>query len=373
MYSLLQVVVQKIESTFTESHSKKHLKRSRQMLIRSLNTIGSQQEISATRATSYLMKFPDHITNVQFSTIPWYSLAMWFLEQEKSDDSNSIDGDASETFTIEKDENTFTYVIHNFRINYQNRPDTLSNISTYEFASRFYKVPNLRYHRLLRDHSQYETHSLHEYKVPRIPIIQGYRIPSFKNDCESYSRTMSILFYPWRTFLDVKKCNDKSWSENFEQLYPLLSTFDKKIIKNINISHECKESRDADRLMRASENDNNEQTNCDKHEHSTMDGLYDENIGDEEDHIFDEPIEIHDNTNIEQTFTTSSLLQLEAEYFTANSMKTNYVIDACDLLNSMHTSKDITNEYEKETNPFGFLNSSQSKNLLKELKALNKK
>jgi hypothetical protein len=36
MYSFLQVVVQKIESTFTESHSKEHLERSRQMLIRSL-------------------------------------------------------------------------------------------------------------------------------------------------------------------------------------------------------------------------------------------------------------------------------------------------------------------------------------------------
>jgi hypothetical protein len=59
---------------------------------------------------------------------------------------------------------------------------------------------------------------------------------------------------------------------------------------------------------------NQEQTNCDKHEHSTMDGLHDENIGDEEDHIFYEPIEIHDNTNIEQTFTTSSFLRLEAKY-----------------------------------------------------------
>jgi hypothetical protein len=83
VYSLLQVVVQKNESTFTKSHSKEQLERSRQMLIRSLNTIGSQQEISATRATSYLMKFPNHITNVQFSTIPWFSLAMWFFGTRK--------------------------------------------------------------------------------------------------------------------------------------------------------------------------------------------------------------------------------------------------------------------------------------------------
>ena len=78
MYSLLQVAVQKIESTFTESQCTKHLERSRQLLIWFLNTIGSQQEILATRAISYLMRFPDHITNIQFSTIPWYSLLMWF-------------------------------------------------------------------------------------------------------------------------------------------------------------------------------------------------------------------------------------------------------------------------------------------------------
>jgi hypothetical protein len=30
-----------------------------------------------------------------------------------------------------------------------------------------------------------------------------------------------------------------------------------------------------------------------------MDGLHDENIADEEDHIYYEPIEIHNNTNIE--------------------------------------------------------------------------
>ena len=110
--------------------------------------------------------------------------------------------------------------------------------------------------------------------------------------------------------------------------------------------------------MHASENDNDEQTNCDNHEYNTIDGLYDENIGDEEDHFFYEYIKIHDNTNIEQTFTTSYLLQLEAEYFTSNSMKTNYVIDACDLLSSMHTFKDFTNEYVIETSPFGFSNSS---------------
>jgi hypothetical protein len=45
---------------------------------------------------------------------------MWFSEQENIDNKDSMDDDATKTFTIEKDEDTSTYVIHNFRINYQN-------------------------------------------------------------------------------------------------------------------------------------------------------------------------------------------------------------------------------------------------------------
>jgi len=82
---------------------------------------------------------------------------------------------------------------------------SLNNLSPYEFASKICEVPNLHYHPLLTSHPQHETHTLHEYKVPQIPVIQGYHIPSFKTNYESYTQTMCILFFPWRTFLDVKK------------------------------------------------------------------------------------------------------------------------------------------------------------------------
>jgi hypothetical protein len=66
-----------------------------------------------------------------------YSLSLWFLEQEKVDDKNSMDDDATVTFTIEKNKIISVYVIYNFRINYQKRPNNLNNISAYEFASTF--------------------------------------------------------------------------------------------------------------------------------------------------------------------------------------------------------------------------------------------
>jgi hypothetical protein len=69
-----------------------------------------------------------------------------------------------------------------------------------------------------------------------------------------------------------------------------------------------------------------------------MECLYDENVVDEKDHIFYEPFEIHENTNIKLAFTTSSFLQLKVEYCICNSMKTKYVVNACDLLGPMHKS-----------------------------------
>jgi hypothetical protein len=38
--------------------------------------------------------------------------------------------------------------------------------------------------------------------------------------------------------------------ENFNVVYPHISSFYKHVIKNIRILHECKESKDADKIMK---------------------------------------------------------------------------------------------------------------------------
>jgi hypothetical protein len=56
------------------------------------------------------MKFPNHITNVYFSNIHWYSLYLWVLEQE-SPMSNFFEVENThEFFNINKDINTSTYI-----------------------------------------------------------------------------------------------------------------------------------------------------------------------------------------------------------------------------------------------------------------------
>jgi hypothetical protein len=68
------------------------------------------------------MKLPDHITNVYFSTIPWYSLLMWILERENPLNEIYENDKTYEFFNIDKYVNTSTYIIHNLWINYQNKP-----------------------------------------------------------------------------------------------------------------------------------------------------------------------------------------------------------------------------------------------------------
>jgi len=43
--------------------------------------------------------------------------------------------------------------------------------------------------------------------------------------------------------------------QNLNVVYVEMSSFNKCVIKNIGILHECKESRDADRMMKQSENE----------------------------------------------------------------------------------------------------------------------
>lgn len=69
MYSLLQIVIQKIETIYDKQSCEESIDRS--CLIKCLNTVGSQQEIFATTAISYLMNYLDRITNYDFTNIPW--------------------------------------------------------------------------------------------------------------------------------------------------------------------------------------------------------------------------------------------------------------------------------------------------------------
>jgi len=98
-------------------------------------------------------------------------------------------------------------------------------------------------------------HTLHKYNIPHIPIKQGYKIPSPKNELENYVRAICILFTPWKTYTYIKKSIKVVHMQNLNVFYLEISYFNKCVTKDIGILHECKESRDVDKMMKQSENE----------------------------------------------------------------------------------------------------------------------
>ncbi|KAG1792669.1 uncharacterized protein HD556DRAFT_1221363, partial [Suillus plorans] len=60
---------------------------------------------------------------------------------------------------------------------------------------------------------------------------------------ERYCRTMLILFKPWTTVLDLRS-TFSTWSDAFEDFVKTCSPAKLWIMKNMQILHECKDSRD---------------------------------------------------------------------------------------------------------------------------------
>ncbi len=174
--------------------------------------------------------------------------------------TNNIDNNF-ETFIVERTSSNIQYIIHNFCIKYQQRPDIFEYFFPYEFSNKFNKINNTCYNRFHQNHPQYDTHYLYEYKIPKILVIQNYTIPSQVNDLENYARTICILFSSWRTLSNIKKYLTTTWDVTLKTSYPTFFDFKKEKIKNVNMLHECKESRNIDHLLRASIKDNIDEDN----------------------------------------------------------------------------------------------------------------
>ncbi len=83
MFLFLQIVVQKTSTIIENTNLYDLIDKNQRLIIICLNTIRSQQEISTTRAISYLLNLPYHITNYDFTYILWYNSLAWVKENEK--------------------------------------------------------------------------------------------------------------------------------------------------------------------------------------------------------------------------------------------------------------------------------------------------
>ncbi len=75
--------------------------------------------------------------------------------------------------------------MHNFRTNYQQRLNIFEYIFPYEFFSKVSKINNTHCDQFHQNHIQYDIHTLNEYKILKIPVIQNYMISSQINYLEN--------------------------------------------------------------------------------------------------------------------------------------------------------------------------------------------
>ncbi|KIM73533.1 hypothetical protein PILCRDRAFT_15186 [Piloderma croceum F 1598] len=79
----------------------------------------------------------------------------------------------------------------------------------------------------------------------RVPVLIGPEIPRRDRDenCQRYSRLMLILFKPWRHIRDLRDAG-QSWSDALEKYLHVCPHDAKTVMDNMQILHECKDSRD---------------------------------------------------------------------------------------------------------------------------------
>jgi hypothetical protein len=83
MHSLLQIVVQETFTIIENKNLYDLVDKNQRLIIKCLNTIGSQQEISTTRTITYLLNFSYHIIDYDFTYILWYNLLAWVKKDKE--------------------------------------------------------------------------------------------------------------------------------------------------------------------------------------------------------------------------------------------------------------------------------------------------
>jgi len=137
----------------------------------------------AIRAISYLLNLPNHKTNHDFIYIPWYNLLAWVNEQEKIQNvqnDNDNDDVNYETFTIDKNSSNQQYIMHNFKIDYQQRFVHFNFLHPYEFSIKTNKINNICCHRFNSEHPQYNTSKTFTINRYQLSIAPTFCLIDFK-------------------------------------------------------------------------------------------------------------------------------------------------------------------------------------------------
>jgi hypothetical protein len=129
----------------------------------------------------------------------------------------------------------------------------------------------------LPSHPQSKTHQLMEISSPIIPIVLGPSIPHPEKGepaRELWSKSMLILFKPWRQPLNLKS-HDESWTLAFERSVDGFDDRTRAIMDNFLVLHKCKDVRNNDMnskgfLSMDGQGNSSERRNAEAQPHTAM-------------------------------------------------------------------------------------------------------
>ncbi|KAJ3846269.1 hypothetical protein EV368DRAFT_53015, partial [Lentinula lateritia] len=98
-----------------------------------------------------------------------------------------------------------------------------------------------------QEHPEHNSHLyvVEDIKKRKVPVPIGPAIPwrDHTDIQPRYCRLMLMFFKPWRTGMDL--CAPlQTWEDAFDVFMDLCSARDKAIMENMQILHECRDSRD---------------------------------------------------------------------------------------------------------------------------------
>ncbi|KAG0708063.1 hypothetical protein DFH29DRAFT_795631 [Suillus ampliporus] len=250
------------------------MSRAKKLLQKCAYSMISHQELSAQQVCSYLMDFKDHFTSHEYQNLYWTNfetlidgtqvmdyiyrdrkwryLSLWdFVAQVekvrniKKKKVNEDSTDMSDNSEVEEEDTTNT------------NADDLTELTTMndkenENADAPELILNCTHRSrpsadLLPDHYEAQTHHL-RIRTPekrRIPVPIGPALPCRDRLAmyPKYCRLMLILFKPWCVPTDLKR-DDELWTDAFTRFQCDCSQHVTDLLDNMQILHECKDSRD---------------------------------------------------------------------------------------------------------------------------------
>ena len=270
-------------------------------------SLTSNQELSGQQVASYLLGYTDNYTSHQFCNLYWPSFERYidnqlpspecFVHSEQappddtyddvpdsspSDDDFEAD-DERDYADVDVDEDEVTVgagetgnlvMLGGQLSDYVYRGHRLENVSLWDFVAQTTKIATTRVARgsstsfadnhdpidLQAVHSRQleyvpflASHPEHERKLlkvlrhtdRRIPVPIGPALPRRDRDYEwnKYCRLMLLLFKPWRSVSDLRM-HFNNWPRAYEDEVPRFDAEVNDIMSNMQLLHECRDSRD---------------------------------------------------------------------------------------------------------------------------------